>query len=213
MGCVKMKIKVCPQCGNKELGDRWSSNGPHGRMLEQYCEGIDEDEVLPPEHYEEKFHHNWGMMVRVCNWVGEARTPEIQNIRTVRKHGWETDRGSLIEIFDRYGHTMSYGGNYGKDVEAYIAKELARGLTDADAGPYKATYWKGSVRRGVVYDGSTNPPTKMVSAKTRGIKEIRKELEDLCEIWEGRVANNNSEGRTQAGCAERIRAILAGKDE
>ena len=201
-----MKLDKCPQCGHDDLSDRWSSKG--GRLLEQYCRGIDEDEVLPPEHYEEKFHDGWNMMVRVCNWVGEARTPEVQKVRTIRKYGWECDRGSLIEIFDRFGHTTSYGGNYGDDVEAYIAKELARGLTNADAGPYKAVYWKGSVRRGVVYDGSTNPPTKVVPVRAKSSKKLREELERVCEIWEGRAANNNTEGRTQAGCAARIRAIL-----
>jgi len=68
-----MKLKVCPKCGSKNLGDRWTN----GRKLEQYCNGKSEWED------------------EVCLWVGEPRTPEkirITNTKDLRIdnfYGWD----------------------------------------------------------------------------------------------------------------------------
>lgn len=134
-----MKLDKCPQCGHTQLGDRWSNKG--GRLLEQHCEGIDEDEELPEGQYREEFHHGWNMEVRVCNWVGEARTPETQKI--VRSSSDLFHKAGSYEIYDRYGHCMCLSQGFGSKVAAmpHIQKELKRGMTDPDAGPYKALWW------------------------------------------------------------------------
>jgi hypothetical protein len=147
-----MQLKKCPVCGNKDLGDRWSSKGR--RLLEQYCDGIDEDEVLKEEDTREEYHHGWNMWVRVCNWVGEARTPEIQKIVKSSSHMF--NKSGCYEIFDRFGHCMCLSGSSKSKAEAMaqIQKELKRGVTDEDAGPYKALWWSsaGAYDRGTFVD-------------------------------------------------------------
>jgi hypothetical protein len=136
-----MKFDKCPQCGNKELGDRWTSRGQHTRMLEQHCDAVDEDEVLAAKDTRSEWHHSWGEYVRVCNWVGEARYPEVQKI--VRSSSQRFNKAGCYEIFDRFGHTMCLSRGFGTKAEAMpdIQRELKRGVTDTDAGPYKALWW------------------------------------------------------------------------
>jgi hypothetical protein len=138
-GSVMAKLNKCPQCGHTELGDRWSSKGR--RLLEQHCEGIDEDEELPKGQYRNEFYHNWGRWVRVCNWVGEARTPEV--LKIVRSSSDMFNKAGCYEIFDRFGHAMCLSRGFGtkKDAMPEIQRELKRGVTDPDAGPYKALWW------------------------------------------------------------------------
>lgn len=134
------KLDKCPKCGNTNLGDRWTSNGPHKRMLEQHCDAVDEDEVLVEGQYEDAYD-GWGNPVRVCNWVGEARTPEIQKIPKTSSHMFH--RAGCYSIYDRFGHDMCLSRGFAskKDAMPEIQKELKRGVTDPDAGPYTALWW------------------------------------------------------------------------
>lgn len=107
-------------------------------MLEQHCDAIDED--LAEGLYEEDYD-GWGNPIRVCNWVGEARTPEVQKIVKSSSHLF--NRAGHYSIYDRFGHTMCESRGFGskKDAMPHIQKELKRGVTDPDAGPYKALWW------------------------------------------------------------------------
>ena len=138
LNLVPMKLDKCPQCGNKDLSDRWSSKGK--RLLEQHCDGIDEDEVLPEGQYNNEYD-GWGNPGRVCNWVGEARTPEVQKIKKTSSHRF--NMAGSYSIYDRFGHTMCLSQGFGskKDAMPHIQKYLKRGVTDADAGPYTALWW------------------------------------------------------------------------
>ena len=147
-----MKLKACPQCGNKELGDRWSSKG--NRLLEQYCDALDEGEVLAYGQYNDNWHDGGGNPIRVCNWVGEARTPEVQKIVKSSSHLF--NRAGTYSIYDRFGHTMCLSQGFGskKDAMPYIQEYLKRGVTDVDAGPYTALWWSSAG----AYDKGTEVP-------------------------------------------------------
>lgn len=95
-----MKLKVCPKCGGKNLGDRWAK----GRMMQQYCHGV----------YDEDTN---------CGWVGEPRIPEkrrITNKDTLRIddfHGWH------YLIYDKYGHLQTDSATHDTRAEAMEALE------------------------------------------------------------------------------------------
>ena len=147
-----MKLKACPQCGNKELGDRWSSKGRH--VLEQHCDAVLEDEfdLLPSNRRE--YNYNTGCWEYLCNWVGEARTPEVQKIVKSSSHLF--NRAGTYSIYDRFGHTMCLSQGFGskKDAMPYIQEYLKRGVTDVDAGPYTALWWSSAG----AYDKGTEVP-------------------------------------------------------
>ena|SRR5581483_6862173 len=122
-------FKTCPKCESTSLGDRWV--GP-GRMLQQYC-------------------YN-------CDWLGEARIPEQKEIELIKEITVGRFHGSYYEVFDRYGHLMISSRYYNneKDAERELQRELAYGLEDKDAGPYKAVLWPATVIvAGKLYDTVT----------------------------------------------------------
>lgn len=136
------KLNICPKCGDANLGDRWA----HGRMLRQHCTGEDEDTG------------------RDCDWIGEPRIPERKRVSTARR-GWAQGRIEY-HIYDRYGHTLTCSRAHGTAAEASAAmfRELDRGETDTDAGPYVGVLWKtGRAIKGVKYtakDKGKPEPTK-----------------------------------------------------
>src|ERR1035437_3986273 len=97
-----MKVKTCPKCGSKSLGERWAK----GRKLEQYCNGSDGED---------------------CYWVGEPYTPSkkrIANTDTLRLGefvGWH------YIVYDKYGHVQTDSATYGTREEAL--KELVEDFT------------------------------------------------------------------------------------
>jgi hypothetical protein len=151
--------------------------------------------------------NNYGYSVQVCNWVGEPRTPETIKITGMRP-AWSAARGSQYEIYDRFGHCMS---NCGVVDMAEINRTLARGLTDINAGPYKAVVWNGAVRKGRLYDGSTNPPTVVPVTKGRTKANLVRDLEALCLDWENHAKwepfSDYSSGKNE--CARLIRDVIA----
>lgn len=128
-----MKLTNCPKCGSECLRDRWAK----GRKLQQHCESENADEC-------ESFADNGYGVFPVCGWEGEPRTPEPQVIRKSKSALF--GHGNCYETFDRYGHTLTFSRSYDSKKEAmpHIQKELRRGLTDADAGPYTALWWHGT---------------------------------------------------------------------
>jgi predicted RNA-binding Zn-ribbon protein involved in translation (DUF1610 family) len=112
-----MKVEHCPKCNSESVYDQWQN----GRKLSQRC-------------YD-------------CGWLGPSRIPEQKEIpisrevRTGQFNGWH------YEICDRYGHTMVLSRYYSKEEDARreLAKDMAHGATDADAGPYTAVLWRPTV--------------------------------------------------------------------
>lgn len=121
-----MKLKVCPKCGSKNLGDRWTRH----RKLEQYCCNEEND-------YGEE-----------CNWVGEPRTPErrrITNMKALRIddfYGWD------FIIYDRFGHESTLSQTFDTEKEALkdMEEDLKRGEKDVDGGPYTGVLFKTPAR-------------------------------------------------------------------
>lgn len=113
-----MKYKKCPQCGESYLGDRWE----RGRKLQQHC-------------YE-------------CDWEGKPRTPEKQIISAVKTICANQFSGFHYEIFDKYGHAFISSRSFGSEEEARKAlrKDLKRGKTNENAGPYTAVLWPATVK-------------------------------------------------------------------
>lgn len=187
---MAVKLDKCPKCGNKNLGDHWSGRGPHGRMLEQVCEA-ELDDASECEDYAD----NGFEIVPVCGWKGEPRTPEPEKITGMRPT-WAADRGSQIEIFDRFGHTMAVWSPHTKNPLAEAEKDLERGLKDEDAGPYTAVIWNGSVRKGRIYQGVpavwiNQPPAKRMVTRKNTFKQDtpRMQLVALIQAVQGDLGN------------------------
>ena len=108
-----MKFTKCPKCGSRHLTDRWKKN----RKLQQSC-----DE---------------------CKWQSPIRTPEIIKIETIKRVIVNQFNGFCYEVFDKYGHIMTYSRSYNKKKEAefYLFQEMTRGKEDRDAGPYTGILW------------------------------------------------------------------------
>jgi hypothetical protein len=118
-----MKVKVCPKCGSKNLGERWAM----GRKLQQYCHG-----VTSFGDYDEDTH---------CRWVGEPYTPprkRITNTDTLRLDefvGWH------YIVYDKYGHTQTDSATHdtrAEAMEALIDDITPREGYDDPAAPYTA---------------------------------------------------------------------------
>ncbi len=131
-----MKFKACPKCGSKDLGDRWVS----GRKLQQYCSNND---MWDRGGWDE----NEG-----CGWKGEPRIPEKQKVsveRPVSVGCW------CYHLFDKYGHTMTYSQGFGskKETETVLLKELEKGKTNTEYGPYSGVIWPPTtIVRGTYYE-------------------------------------------------------------
>ena len=108
-----MKLTKCPTCGNKSLSDQWQRN----RKLQQACSE--------------------------CGWLGKIRTPEILEVRTSKDVCVNQFNGFCYQVFDKYGHIMTFSRTYYAEEEAEkeLLKELKQGKSDKDAGPYTGILW------------------------------------------------------------------------
>ena len=115
-----MKLKACPKCGCKNLGDRWTN----GRKLEQYCLADGEEEY--------------------CTWVGQPRTPERKRITNTKDLRVDEFYGWDYIVYDKFGHASTYSQTFGTEREAMtdLADELKQGVKDKDGGPYTAVLFK-----------------------------------------------------------------------
>jgi len=106
-------IVKCPRCGSENLGDRWA----RGRKLQQCC-------------YD-------------CEFKAPERTPEILEIKTIKKIQVGRWPGFHYEIFDRYGHIKTVSRSYIRREWAIegLDRELEYGTTDEAAGPYTGILW------------------------------------------------------------------------
>lgn len=130
-----MKLDACPKCGNQSLGDRWSNQGR--RLLEQHCVAELDDESAC-----EGWTDNGCGIVQVCGWTGPARTPEVQKIVKSSSHLYH--RAGTYSIYDRFGHVLCRSQGFDSKAKAmpFIQKELQRGVSNSDAGPYTALWWR-----------------------------------------------------------------------
>ncbi len=117
-------------------------------MLEQHCDAELDDDAAYCGDYAD---NGWGV-VPVCGWVGEARTPEVERI--VKSMSMLLYHGPHYTSYDRFGHMMTSSRGFGtkKDAQPDMQRELKRGLTDVDAGPYTVLWWtsKGAYAKGTV---------------------------------------------------------------
>ena len=100
-----MKVKVCPRCGSKELGERWCK----GRTLQQYC-----------THASDTFYDRTGE--RDCEWVGEPYTPPRRRITNATRLRIDDFYGWHYIVYDKYGHVQTDSATY--DTKAEAMKEL-----------------------------------------------------------------------------------------
>lgn len=113
-----MKVKSCPKCGNTDLGDRWQT----GRKLQQYCRNEDDN----------------------CYWKGTPRTPERRRITNTKDLRVDDFYGWDYVVYDKFGHTMTLSRTYSGEpaAKAELDRELLRGVTDVNAGPYTGVLFK-----------------------------------------------------------------------
>jgi|ERR1035441_10356960 hypothetical protein len=118
-----MKVKVCPKCGSKRLGERWSK----GRMLQQYCHGLSS-----VGDYEEDSH---------CSWVGEPYVPSLNRITNKDTLRLDEFVGWHYLVYDKYGHLSTDSATHDSRAEAMEALEenlTPREGYDDPAAPYTA---------------------------------------------------------------------------
>jgi hypothetical protein len=108
-----MKFGNCPECGCKDLGDRWVS----GRKLQQYCHDGHDDN---------------------CHWVGTPRIPETIPITPYKDLRVDNFKGWDYIIYDKYGHVSTYSRSYVTEEEAtkILEAELNREYPNDPAAPY-----------------------------------------------------------------------------
>jgi len=94
-----MKLKSCPECGNDDLGERWTKN----RMLEQYCHGRTSFGDYGDEY---------------CNWVGKPYTPPKRRITNTIKVGIDEFRGWQYIIYDKYGCVETHSATHNTQDQA-----------------------------------------------------------------------------------------------
>jgi len=113
------KHKECPKCGESNLGDFWQK----GRKLKQVC-----------REYE-------------CNWEGKARTPEKCKIESTKVIPAGQFSGYSYNVFDKYGHALISSRTYNSRAKAKseLLKDMKRGKTDKNAGPYTGVLWPSTV--------------------------------------------------------------------
>ena len=115
-----MKVKCCPKCGSRELGDRWVA----GRKLQQYCYISAEEEV--------------------CGWKAEPRTPERRRISGTKFLRIDDFSGYDYVIYDKFGceFTISRSDSSEDTARKEMERELIRGETDEHGGPYTGVLFK-----------------------------------------------------------------------
>ncbi len=115
-----MKVKVCPKCGSKGLGDRWCNH----QKLQQYC------------HEED------------CNWTGTPRTPDRRRITNMKALRVDDFFGWDYIIYDRFGHESTISQSFNTEQEAMkdMEEELKHGENNPDAGPYTGVLFKTPAR-------------------------------------------------------------------
>lgn len=122
-------LTACPLCLSRCLGNQWV--GP-GRLLQQYC-------------YD-------------CGWHGARQVPETKLIQTTREVVVGSRYAFNYEVYDRFGHVLIYSKSYNTENEAIVdlKQDLALGLKDEEAGPYKAVLWPATVQmEGKLFVGGT----------------------------------------------------------
>jgi hypothetical protein len=93
-----MKVKICPECGSDNIGDRWCK----GRKLQYYC------------HEED------------CNWEAEPRTPSKRKITDTQEVGIDDFSGWSYIVYDKFGHVSCLSATHNteaaamKDMEHYL---------------------------------------------------------------------------------------------
>ena len=110
-----------------EIVDRWQ----RGRKLQQACE--------------------------ICDWQGEIRIPEKIEIKTVKEVTVNQFYGFCYQVFDRYGHIMTYSKSYETEGQAEedLLQEIEQGKRDEDGGPYVGILWPSIVNvKGKIYGES-----------------------------------------------------------
>lgn len=115
-----MKVKACPKCGNKSLGEHWCK----GRMLQQVCGSFGEDS---------------------CGWKGEPYTPPKKRITNQVELRIDEFYGWHYVVYDKYGHVSTDSATY--DTREEAMEELIDDLTpkegyDDPAAPYTAVLVK-----------------------------------------------------------------------
>lgn len=115
-----MKFTKCPKCGSRQLGDRWVA----GRKLQQYCYISNSDEA--------------------CDWVAKARTPERRRVTNSKKLRVDNFPGWDYVVYDKFGHETTLSRTYSDEAAALseMERELKRGETDVNAGPYTGVLFK-----------------------------------------------------------------------
>lgn len=105
-----MKIKMCPKCGEYDLGEQWTS----GRKLVQYCRNSE------------------------CNWESNPRTPEKLRIANTKTCYLDESAGWDYILYDKYGGIIIISGKYAfeKQAKAEMQKSLDMSVKDGLAGPY-----------------------------------------------------------------------------
>ena len=118
-----MKLKACPKCGCKRLGERWAK----GRMLTQYCHGASSF-----GDYEEDTR---------CNWVGEPYIPETKRITNTDTLRLNEFSGWHYIVYDKYGHVQTDSATHdtrGEAMEALEESLTPRADYNDPAAPYTA---------------------------------------------------------------------------
>lgn len=138
-----MKYDKCPKCGSTYLGDRWVV----GRKLQQYCYISDSDER--------------------CNWKSDPRTPKRRPISNSKKLLVDESPGWDYIVYDKFGHVMTLSHTYSREDAALseLKRELKRGETDANAGPYTGVLFK--TPSSVVIRGKMFKPKKKKKKKKK----------------------------------------------
>lgn len=125
---VKHKDRdTCPWCGEQSLTTRWSSEG--GRKQQEYC-----------------ISNTWYDDPSYCGWEGVPYTPAKKRIKTTKK-AWTEAAAWCYELFDQYGHVVSFSVSFASEKAATSAakRDVEHWSANAVYGKCTAVVWPPSV--------------------------------------------------------------------